>query len=57
MAYFSSDIIDSLNLSAFHARYANDSARNLPFHLGIVVKILVYTYATGVFSSRKIGGK
>ena len=32
LAYFISDTIDILNLSAFHARYAKDGARNPPFH-------------------------
>ena len=57
LAYFISDTIDSLNLSAFHARYAKDGARNHPFHSLMMVKVLVYAYATGVFSSRKIGRK
>ena len=57
LAYFISDTIDSLNLSAFHARYAKDGARNQPFHSLMMVKVLVYAYATGVFSSRKIGRK
>ena len=57
LAYFISDTIDSLNLSAFHARYAKDGARNQPFHPLMMVKVLVYAYATGVFSSRKIGRK
>jgi len=54
LAYFISDTIDSLNLSAFHARYAGGGSRNQPFHPAMMVKVLVYAYATGVFSSRKI---
>jgi transposase len=54
LAYFISDTVDSLNLSAFHARYAGGGSRNQPFHPAMMVKVLVYAYATGVFSSRKI---
>jgi transposase len=57
LAYFVSDAIDSLDLSAFHARYATGGPRNQPFDPAMMVKILVYGYATGVFSSRKIARK
>lgn len=57
LAYFINDTIDSLDLSAFHARYAAGGSRNQPFHPTMMVKVLVYGYATGVFSSRKIARK
>ena len=57
LAYFISDTVDTLNLSAFHARYAGGGSRNQPFHPVMLVKVLVYAYATGVFSSRKIAKK
>lgn len=57
MAYFISDAVDGLDLSAFHARYAGGGPRNQPFHPAMVVKVLLYAYATGVFSSRKIARK
>ena len=57
LAYFISDTVDSLDLSAFHARYANGGSRNQPFHPSMMVKVLVYGYATGVFSSRKLARK
>ena len=57
LAYFISDTVDSLNLSAFHVRYAGGGSRNQPFHPAMMVKVLVYAYATGVFSSRKIAKK
>ena len=57
LAYFINDTVDSLNLSAFHARYAGGGSRNQPFHPTMMVKVLVYAYATGVFSSRKIAKK
>jgi len=57
LAYFISDTVDGLDLSAFHARYAKGGPRNQPFHPAMMVKVLVYAYATGVFSSRKIARK
>ena len=57
LAYFISDTVDSLNLSAFHVRYAGGGSRNQPFHPAMMVKVLVYAYATGVFSSRKFAKK
>jgi transposase len=57
LAYYISDTIDSLDLSAFHARYAGGGSRNQPFHPAMMVKVLVYGYATGVFSSRKMAKK
>ncbi len=57
LAYFINDTVDSLDLSAFHARYAAGGPRNQPFHPSMMVKVLVYAYANGVFSSRKIAKK
>jgi len=57
LAYFISDTVDSLDLRAFHTRYAGGGSRNQPFHPAMMVKVLVYAYATGVFSSRKIARK
>ena len=57
LAHYISDTIDALDLSAFFKRYEGGGARNQPFHPGMMVKVLVYGYATGVFSSRKIARK
>jgi transposase len=57
LAYFISDTVDALDLSAFHVRYAKGGPRNQPFHPAMMVKVLVYGYATGVFSSRKLASK
>ena len=57
LAYFISDSVDSMELSAFHARYEEGGPRNQPFHPAMMVKVLLYAYATGVFSSRKIAAK
>ncbi len=57
LAYYISDTVDSLDLSAFHARYAGGGSRNQPYHPSMMLKVLVYGYATGVFSSRKLARK
>lgn len=57
LAYFISDTVDSLDLNAFHARYEKGGPRNQPFDPAMMVKVLIYGYATGVFSSRKIAKK
>ncbi len=57
LAHFISDTVDGLDLGAFHARYDKDGPRNQPFHPAMMVKVLIYGYATGVFSSRKIARK
>ena len=57
LAHYINDTIDSLDLSAFFKRYEGGGSRNQPFHPAMMVKVLVYGYATGVFSSRKMARK
>ena len=57
LAYFINDTVDSLNLSGFHMRYAAGGSRNQPFHLAMMVKVMVCAYATRCFSSCKIARK
>jgi len=57
LVYFVSDVIDRLNLEKFYARYDGDGRRNQPYDPAMLVKVLVYGYATGVFSSRKVARK
>jgi len=57
LAHFISDAVDGLDLFAFHARYDKDGPRNQLFHPAMMVKVLIYGYATGCFSSRKIARK
>ncbi len=54
LAYFISDSIDALDLGGFYGRYDGDGRRRQPFDPLMMVKVLVYGYARGVFSSRKI---
>lgn len=57
LAYFISDTIEALDLGGFFERYGGDGRRNRPYHPEMMVKVLVYGYATGVFSSRKLAKK
>ena len=57
LAYFISDTVDNLDLSSFYEPYEGDGRRNRPFEPRMMVKVLLYGYATGTFSSRKLAKK
>jgi transposase len=57
LAYFISETVDRMDLSAFYGRYQGDGRRNQPFDPRMMVKVLLYGYATGTFSSRKLAKK
>ena len=57
LAFFLSDTIDALDLSAFEDRYGDAGPGNQAFDPRMMLKVLVYAYATGTFSSRKIALK
>src|ERR1019366_2410346 len=57
LAYFISDAVEAMDLEAFDARYEGDGRRRQPFDPRMMVKVLIYGYASGVFSSRKIARK
>ena len=57
LAFFVSDAIDAMDLSAFEARYGEEGPGNQAFDPRMMVKVLVYAYATGTFSSRKIAAR
>jgi len=54
LAYFVSDVVDQLNLSAIESVYEEDDRGQPPYHPRMMTKILLYGYCVGVFSSRKI---
>lgn len=54
LAYFISEAVDQLDLSEIERAYRSDGSGNVAFHPRMMVKLLVYGYATGVFSSRRI---
>jgi transposase len=57
LAFFIADTVAALNLDAFYAPYAGDGRRNQPFDPRMMVTVLLYAYATGTFSSRRIARK
>ena len=57
LAHHVSDLVDGVDLTAFYAPYAGDGRRNAPYAPRMMVKVLLYAYATGVFSSRGIARK
>ena len=52
-----SELVDGLGLGAFYRPYEEDGRRDAPYEPRMMVKVLIYAYATGVFSSRKIARK
>ncbi len=57
LSYFISDVIEELDMGAFYERYEGDGRRKAPFEPRMMLKVLIYGYASGVFSSRKIAKK
>ena len=57
LAFFIADTVAALNLHAFYAGYEGDGRRNQPFDPQMMVTVLLYAYATGTFSSRRIARK
>ena len=57
LAHQVSDVVDDLDLRAFYQRYEGDGRRKSPYSPTMMVKVLLYGYATGVFSSRGIARK
>ena len=57
MAHFINDVVDSLDISPIMREYERSARGYPPYHPRMMVKILIYGYATGVFSSRKIARK
>ena len=54
LAYFVSDLIDQLDLSAITTVYEDEERGYPPYHPVMLTKVLVYAYCVGVFSSRRI---
>ncbi len=54
LAHFVFDIVDQLDLSAFYEPYKGDGRRKQPYEPRMMLKLIIYSYLTGTFSSRKI---
>ena len=57
IAFFISDAVDAMDLGAFHKRYGRSGPGKQAFHPSMMVKVLLYAYASGVFSSRRIASR
>lgn len=54
LAYFVSEVVDQLDLTAIYAKYGEEERGQPPYHPRMMTKLLVYGYCLGVCSSRKI---
>ena len=54
IAHFIDEVVEGLDLSAIYGVYEREERGFPPYHPEMMVKILLYGYCTGVFSSRKI---
>jgi len=53
LARFVSDVVDTLDLTAIEDTYSEERGYP-PYHPRMMVKVLLYGYSTGVYSSRKL---
>jgi len=56
LAYFVAETVEELDLSAFLAKFSDrdDGRGSLAYHPRMLLKVLIYSYAVGIFSSRKV---
>lgn len=54
LAFFVSETVDQLDLRELESAYREEGKGALAYHPGMMLKVLLYAYSTGVFSSRKI---
>jgi len=54
LAYFIADVVGELKLDEIWQGYEGDGRAHAAYHPGMMVRVLLYAYCTGVFSSRRI---
>jgi transposase len=54
LVFFLLDVLPQMDLSAFHQHYAREMRGQPPFDVTMMVTLLIYAYAVGIRSSRKI---
>jgi len=54
VAYFIDDVVEHFDLEAIEKTYEDELRGGPPYHPGMMVKLLLYAYCTGVYSSRRI---
>ena len=57
LAWFISDTVDQLDLDAFLERYRVCGKGEQAYPPRMMLKVLLYGYSAGIFSSRKIAAK
>ena len=57
LAYFVSDVVEQLDLSAIESVYEEEERGQPPYHPRMMTQILIYGYCVGVFSSRRMQKK
>ena len=57
LAYFVSDLVEALDLTAILAWYDKPTCGTAPYHPQMLVKVLLYAYCVGTPSSRQIARK
>ncbi|MFD1675657.1 IS1182 family transposase [Alicyclobacillus fodiniaquatilis] len=54
LANFVSDVVDHMDISVITKQYEQELRGFPPYHPAMLLKVLIYAYCTGVYSSRKI---
>lgn len=54
LSHFISETVEELDLSDWKAKYRFDGKGNVPYDPRMMLKVLIYAYSMGIFSSRKI---
>lgn len=54
LARFISDVVDHIDISSVMRPYEQELRGYPPYHPAMLLKVLIYAYCTGVYSSRKI---
>jgi len=57
LSRFVNEVVDGLDLRAIEDTYAEEERGAPPYHPRLMVKVLLYAYATGTYSSRRIAAQ
>jgi len=57
LSRFISDVVEDLDLSAIESEYEEEERGYPPYHPRMMTKVLLYAYATGVYSSRRMAAR
>lgn len=58
LAYYISEVVEQLDLTSFVSDYTSSDGKGAPpYHPVLLLKVLLYGYATGTFSARKLATK